>query len=112
MRVLQAAFYFASVIAGVPFGLLLKSDLERKLFPDRAPWLLFGSSSWLRLLSSLVLKIFLIAIPFFAPFVLLSEVAMHSHVCLGRGAYLLYLIGILLGKALRFMYWYRKREWD
>jgi hypothetical protein len=112
MRVLLAAFYFASVIAGVPLGMLLKSDLEGKLLPNRGPWLLFGSSSWLRLLSSLVVKIFLIAILFFAPFVLLSEVARHSHVFLGRGSYLLYLIGILLGKALRFMYWYCKREWD
>lgn len=109
---LPAAFYFASVIAGIPLGMLLKSDLERKLFPNRAPWLLFGSSSWLRLLSSFVLKIFFVAILFYAPLVLLSEVVRHSHVCLGRGAYLLYLIGILLGKALRFMYWYRKREWD
>lgn len=107
----ETAFYFANVVAGIPFGILLKSNFERTLFPGRAPWLPFSSISWLGLLSGVVVKILLVAILFLSPFILLSKVAAHFHVCSGSSAYLLYLIGIVAGKALRYMYWYRKREW-
>lgn len=110
-KMAQTAFYFLSMVAGIPIGMLVKSEFERKIFLYRSPWLPFGSSSWVGLLSSLVLKTLLGVILFLTPFILLSEAASYFCVHLGRGTYMLYMIGLASGKGLRYLYWYSKREW-
>lgn len=91
--------------------MLLRSRFERKLrrhVPSRLP---FGSGTWLSAGANVVVKIALGMFLVLAPMILLAEFARSLQLQMTQAMYLLYMVGILLGKSLRFFYWYRKREW-
>jgi len=105
-------FYVASLLAGVAPGLLIKSQTESKLRQNTGPWMPFGSGSSPRLLLGLAVKTVALILMFLAPFYLVSELGRHLAIAYEpRLVYLLYMIGALAGKGIRFIYWRRRDPW-
>ena len=76
------------------------------------PWLLFGSNSTLSLILSIVIKLVAVAVILFVPLFLLFEVDRRFDLYQQEKIiYFLYLVGILIGKGIRYAYWRRRSEW-
>jgi hypothetical protein len=102
-------FLALSLFAGIPFGLLLKSNTERKLRGKLLPWLPFGRSSLPMIFLGIGVKIVLVLPIVFAPLYLVSEVGRRLELSHALGMIqFLYMVGILIGKAIRYAYWRRK----
>lgn len=106
-------FFAFCLLAGLPIGMLLKSDRERRMRGILTPWLPFGSTSLSRTLPGIGIKLLVVVPIFYAPLILFSEIEHRFALCdQPRFVTLLYLTGILVGKALRFAYWSKKDEWS
>jgi len=108
----QILFFAVNLLAGIPFGLLLKTPTERKLRGNIMPWLPFGSSSLPWLILGILVKTILLVPIFFTPMYLVSEAGRYLTINYDQRLILfLYLIGVLIGKGIRYAYWRRRDEW-
>jgi hypothetical protein len=108
-----AVFFALCVLTGIPLGMLLKSNRERRIRGNLMPWLPLGSTSLLRTLLGIGIKLLVAAPVFFAPLIFVSEIGQRFALCKQQQLVaFLYLAGIIVGKGLRFAYWYQKDEWS
>jgi hypothetical protein len=109
---LPVVFPIVSLLAGIPIGLLLKSHTERKLRGNPTPWLPFGRSSLPMIFLGIGVKMVLVLPIFFAPLYLVSELGRRLELSHEQGMIqFLYLVGILIGKGIRYGYWRRQDVW-
>jgi len=105
-------FLALCLASGIPLGMLLKSDRERKIRGNIMPWLPFQSTSLPGGLLGIGVKLLLVVPIYFVPLFMISEIGRHLALCDEQQIInLLYIIGILVGKGLRYAYWRRKDEW-
>jgi hypothetical protein len=102
-------FSITCIVVGIPIGLLLKSSGEEKVSGYSGPRSLSSASPFIKITVKIALNLILGLLMFFVPLyglVQIKQFMVWPQIHLP--VQLLYMIGILIGKALRYAIWLRK----